>query len=80
LDAMELDSGHKLNMLAVDGGMSNSNLCMQVGEASAFWSIWRTSSTDIPCRPRRILSASRSIDRQCVRQRHSARQSLPALQ
>jgi glycerol kinase len=30
LDAMELDSGHKLNMLAVDGGMSNSNLCMQV--------------------------------------------------
>lgn len=34
LDAMELDSGHKLNMLAVDGGMSNSNLCMQVrGEA-----------------------------------------------
>jgi len=29
LDAMEKDSGHKLNMLAVDGGMSNSNLCMQ---------------------------------------------------
>jgi len=29
LDAMELDSGHTLNMLAVDGGMSNSNLCMQ---------------------------------------------------
>lgn len=31
LDAMELDSGHKLAQLAVDGGMSNSNLCMQVG-------------------------------------------------
>lgn len=31
LDAMELDSGHKLAELAVDGGMSNSNLCMQVG-------------------------------------------------
>ncbi|KAF2178341.1 hypothetical protein K469DRAFT_718439 [Zopfia rhizophila CBS 207.26] len=30
LDAMELDSGHKLAQLAVDGGMSNSNLCMQV--------------------------------------------------
>ena len=30
LDAMELDSGHKLTELAVDGGMSNSNLCMQV--------------------------------------------------
>ncbi|KAL5118509.1 Glycerol kinase [Pleosporales sp. CAS-2024a] len=29
LDAMELDSGHKLKMLAVDGGMSNSDLCMQ---------------------------------------------------
>lgn len=29
LDAMERDSGHKLAELAVDGGMSNSNLCMQ---------------------------------------------------
>ncbi|KAK4554742.1 Glycerol kinase [Recurvomyces mirabilis] len=29
LDAMELDSGHKLTALAVDGGMCNSNLCMQ---------------------------------------------------
>jgi glycerol kinase len=31
LDAMEKDSGHKLAELAVDGGMSNSDLCMQVG-------------------------------------------------
>ena len=30
LDAMEKDSGHKLSILAVDGGMSNSDLCMQV--------------------------------------------------
>lgn len=30
LDAMEKDSGHKLAQLAVDGGMSNSDLCMQV--------------------------------------------------
>ena len=30
LDAMELDSGHKLMELAVDGGMSKSDLCMQV--------------------------------------------------
>lgn len=30
LNAMELDSGHKLAELKVDGGMSNSNLCMQV--------------------------------------------------
>ncbi|KAI9714323.1 MAG: Glycerol kinase [Bogoriella megaspora] len=29
LDAMEKDSGHKLSVLAVDGGMSNSSLCMQ---------------------------------------------------
>ena len=30
LDAMEKDSNHKLSELAVDGGMSNSDLCMQV--------------------------------------------------
>ena len=30
LDAMEKDSGRKLTVLAVDGGMSNSDLCMQV--------------------------------------------------
>ena len=30
LDAMEKDSGRKLTILAVDGGMSNSDLCMQV--------------------------------------------------
>lgn len=29
LDAMEKDSGHKLGSLAVDGGMSNSDLTMQ---------------------------------------------------
>lgn len=31
LDAMEKDSGHKLSQLAVDGGMTDSDLCMQVG-------------------------------------------------
>lgn len=30
LDAMEKDSGHALAELAVDGGMTNSDLCMQV--------------------------------------------------
>lgn len=30
LDAMEKDSGHALKTLAVDGGMSNSDVCMQV--------------------------------------------------
>lgn len=29
LDAMEKDSGKKLERLAVDGGLSNSDLCMQ---------------------------------------------------
>ncbi|KAL6232575.1 hypothetical protein BDW75DRAFT_217575 [Aspergillus navahoensis] len=29
LDAMEMDSGHALSQLAVDGGMSNSDICMQ---------------------------------------------------
>ncbi|KAJ5949032.1 Glycerol kinase [Penicillium verhagenii] len=29
LDAMEMDSGKKLTELAVDGGMSNSDICMQ---------------------------------------------------
>lgn len=29
LNAMEKDSGHKLSELAVDGGMTNSDLCMQ---------------------------------------------------
>lgn len=29
LDAIEKDSGHKLKQLNVDGGMSNSALCMQ---------------------------------------------------
>lgn len=35
LDAMEKDSGKALAELAVDGGMSNSDLCMQVGRISA---------------------------------------------
>lgn len=34
LDAMEKDSGHKLADLAVDGGMSNSDICMQVCRTS----------------------------------------------
>ncbi|KAK9375056.1 uncharacterized protein V1513DRAFT_399010 [Lipomyces chichibuensis] len=30
LEAMAKDSGHKLNTLKVDGGMSNSDVCMQI--------------------------------------------------
>ncbi|KAI4274098.1 MAG: hypothetical protein LQ337_004180 [Flavoplaca oasis] len=33
LDAMEKDSGHKLTELAVDGGMTDSDLCMQQTQA-----------------------------------------------
>lgn len=29
LNAMESDSGHKLERIAVDGGLSNSDVCMQ---------------------------------------------------
>ena len=36
LEAMEKDSGHRLSELAVDGGMSNSDLCMQVCILSGF--------------------------------------------
>jgi glycerol kinase len=31
---MEKDSGHALAELAVDGGMTNSDLCMQVSYSS----------------------------------------------
>ena len=39
LDAMEKDSGHKLSVLKVDGGMSNSDLCMQVRHFLLFSSL-----------------------------------------
>lgn len=42
---MEKDSGHKLNNLAVDGGMSNSDICMQV---SITFSLRCISRIDIP--------------------------------
>ena len=42
LDAMEKDSGKKLTELAVDGGMSNSDLCMQVRDPSS-------SCSERPC-------------------------------
>lgn len=46
LDAMEKDSGHKLSELAVDGGMSGSDLCMQVLVQSPFADVlrWLTST------------------------------------
>lgn len=42
LQAMEKDSGHKLKELAVDGGMCNSDLAMQVSFISFFSSLIET--------------------------------------
>ena len=67
LDAMEKDSGRQLTELAVDGGMSNSDLCMQVSPILLFESdrsLWDLRC----CRPRQILSAYPSIDQSCGKQ------------
>lgn len=48
LDAMEKDSGHKLAELAVDGGMSNSDLCMQTQADLIRIPVARPSSKLIP--------------------------------
>jgi glycerol kinase len=46
LDAMEKDSNHSLSELAVDGGMSNSDLCMQVRRSLLFSvTIWSSQMT-----------------------------------
>lgn len=68
LDAMELDSGHKLNMLAVDGGMSNSNLCMQVRvDASCFEFTQIAFPLTTFGRLKQTLLASPSIVQQCAK-------------
>jgi glycerol kinase len=64
LDAMELDSGHKLAELSVDGGMSNSNLCMQVSAPETL--AYRCPPTSHP-RHKQILSAYLLIDRLCAK-------------
>ena len=76
LDAMEKDSGHKLSELAVDGGMSNSDLCMQVG-SSLFLHTWLPCIISayfdrLPSRHSRlkpISSTFRLTGRPCERQR-----------
>jgi glycerol kinase len=45
LDAMEKDSGKALQRLAVDGGMSNSDLCMQVRKLSIQSTLIHTNDT-----------------------------------
>ena len=82
LDAMEKDSGHKLAQLAVDGGMSNSDLCMQVCFPMLFVNStskeWGSSMVD-PSRPYRHTCRStdhardnvpRSSHRSWIRRRH----------
>ena len=49
LDAMEKDCGHKLSELAVDGGMTNSDLCMQVGRHAIFELRPKTRLLTNPC-------------------------------
>ena len=55
LDAMEKDSGHKLSQLAVDGGMTNSDLCMQVCSHKQTY-LLRASTEQLP-RYKQISSA-----------------------
>lgn len=62
LDAMEKDSGHKLTELAVDGGMTDSDLCMQVGVYPSFVLVDPAESPLNHCRPKQILSTSQWID------------------
>ena len=73
LDAMEKDSGHKLSELAVDGGMSNSDLCMQVCILALVLVLF------LPMlnvhRRRQTSSTSPWIALRCVKPRLSARRS-----
>lgn len=69
LDAMEKDSGHKLTELAVDGGMSNSDLCMQV---RAF-TLLNSNCVGLKLnydRRKQISLVSQSTDLLCVRRHH----------
>ena len=77
LDAMEKDSGHKLSELAVDGGMSNSDLCMQVCVQSfVFKQLHPMLNIN---RPRPTLSTSPWTALQCVKPQLLDRPSLQAL-
>lgn len=50
---MEKDSGTALHILTVDGGMSNSDVCMQVNTSCGFWlsgnyaDFWQQLQADI---------------------------------
>lgn len=73
LDAMEKDSGKKLAELAVDGGMSNSDLCMQVCQSFVdHGKSYHKKTTSIPMDVylecvRQSLCAHFTMDTACVR-------------
>lgn len=54
LSAMEKDSGHKLAELAVDGGMSNSDLTMQVCNLFLLPPLSGKAMSNYKCRPSQI--------------------------
>lgn len=70
LDAMEKDSGHKLSELKVDGGMSNSDLCMQVRNLLLFPPDMLALALNHR-RHRQISSVYRLTAQLCARQHHS---------
>lgn len=61
---MEMDSGHKLGELAVDGGMSNSDICMQVCTAPPISPIRMLTHH---LRPNQTKSKSLSNDPPCTK-------------
>lgn len=92
LDAMEKDSGHQLAELKVDGGMSNSDLCMQVSRRAACVACFGASLAlrsaqewlmlthpDPLHRLRRTSSVYPSTGLRCVRRPLSVLPSPPAL-
>lgn len=78
LDSMEKDSGHALTELAVDGGMCNSDLIMQVRTAPAEQG--GDEDANKVYRRSLILLVSLSIDQPCGKQRLLAPPSQPVSQ
>ena len=75
LDSMQKDSGHALAELAVDGGMTNSDLCMQVSTSSFISHIPLTnkSITDTSRSHRHPSRASQDARNHRPRRRHRSR-------
>lgn len=79
IDAMEKDSGHRLTELAVDGGMSNSDLCMQVSfHLETFLTMSWAYDVGTYLRPKQTLSAFLSTVLPCAKPLRLGPRSLPA--